>query len=287
MLRGVQVVVSGMALAGMLAAANVAQAQAAPAKPVLPLEGDAVVITMLIKPDKTADFESVLANKCKEALEEREARSEAAAGRHEGVQVHAAGPGQRRLHRVRRPGRQGRGDDISRVIAEVFPTEVQEIFTKYKDAFAGRAITALNKVLHGRAASGAAPASDVEAVALPVLLPAWTLVSLLVAQVPRPAAPFASTPPSRSTRPLPPSTSVGPLLVVRQGRQGGRLRSRDAGAADRVRRASRIRRVAPWRSGWRVFKAAEADAKGNAIYVHALLPRSRAPTIVPRCGSIN
>jgi hypothetical protein len=24
--------------------------------------------------------------------------------------------------------------------------------------------------------------------------------------------------------------------------------------------------------GWRVFKAAEADAKGNALYVHALLP---------------
>jgi hypothetical protein len=24
--------------------------------------------------------------------------------------------------------------------------------------------------------------------------------------------------------------------------------------------------------GWRVFKAAEPDAKGNAIYVHALLP---------------
>ena len=24
--------------------------------------------------------------------------------------------------------------------------------------------------------------------------------------------------------------------------------------------------------GWRVFKATEADAKGNAIYVHALLP---------------
>jgi hypothetical protein len=36
--------------------------------------------------------------------------------------------------------------DISRVIAEVFPTEVQEIFNKYKDSFAGRAITSLNKV---------------------------------------------------------------------------------------------------------------------------------------------
>ena len=36
--------------------------------------------------------------------------------------------------------------DISRVIAEVFPMEVQEIFLEYKDSFAGRAITPLNKV---------------------------------------------------------------------------------------------------------------------------------------------
>ena len=36
--------------------------------------------------------------------------------------------------------------DISRVIAEVFPTEVQDVFNKYKEAFAGRAITPLNKV---------------------------------------------------------------------------------------------------------------------------------------------
>src|ERR671910_362118 len=35
--------------------------------------------------------------------------------------------------------------DISRLIAEVFPVEVQELFQKYKDAFAGRAITYLNK----------------------------------------------------------------------------------------------------------------------------------------------
>ena len=31
--------------------------------------------------------------------------------------------------------------DITRLIAEVFPVEVQEIFVKYRDAFAGRAIT--------------------------------------------------------------------------------------------------------------------------------------------------
>ena len=38
----------------------------------------------------------------------------------------------------------GQEYDISRLIAEVFPTEVQDIFAKYKDAFAGRAISPLN-----------------------------------------------------------------------------------------------------------------------------------------------
>ena len=58
MLRGLQVFVSGIALAGFtLAGAGVASAQE-PAKAVLPLEGDAAVIILLIKPDKTADFEA-------------------------------------------------------------------------------------------------------------------------------------------------------------------------------------------------------------------------------------
>jgi hypothetical protein len=146
MLRGVQVVVSGMALAGMLAAANVAVAQEAPAKPVLPLEGDAVVITMLIKPDRTADFESVLA-KYKESLEksEKPARKQQLAG----MKVFkSTQPAQRNAVYIIYvdPVVKDEEYDISRVIAEVFPTEVQEIFNKYKESFAGRAITALNKV---------------------------------------------------------------------------------------------------------------------------------------------
>ena len=146
MLRGVQVVVSGMALAGMLAAANVAQAQEAPAKPVLPLEGDAVVITMLIKPDKTADFESVLA-KYKEALEksEKPARKQQLAGMKVFKSTQPAQGNAVYIVYVD-PVVKDEEYDISRVIAEVFPTEVQEIFNKYKDSFAGRAITSLNKV---------------------------------------------------------------------------------------------------------------------------------------------
>lgn len=146
MLRGVQVVVSGMALAGMLAAANVAVAQEAPAKPVLPLEGDAVVITMLIKPDKTADFESVLA-KYKESLEksEKPARKQQLAGMKVFKSTQPAQGNAVYIIYVD-PVVKDEEYDISRVIAEVFPTEVQEIFNKYKESFAGRAITALNKV---------------------------------------------------------------------------------------------------------------------------------------------
>jgi hypothetical protein len=37
--------------------------------------------------------------------------------------------------------------DISKLISEVFPVEVQEIFQKYKDSFAGRGITPLTKFM--------------------------------------------------------------------------------------------------------------------------------------------
>ena len=72
MFRGLQCFVSGIALAGFtLAGAAVASAQEAKPAPVMALDSDAAVITILIKPDKTADFESVIA-KYKEALEKSE-----------------------------------------------------------------------------------------------------------------------------------------------------------------------------------------------------------------------
>lgn len=146
MLRGVQVVVSGMALGALLATASVAGAQDAPAKPVLPLEGDAVVMTVLIKPDKTADFESVIA-KYKEALEksEKPARKQQLAGMKFFKSTQQAQGNAVYILYVD-PVVKDEEYDISRVIAEVFPTEVQDVFNKYKEAFAGRAITSLNKV---------------------------------------------------------------------------------------------------------------------------------------------
>lgn len=146
MLRGVQVVVSGMALGALLATASVAGAQDAPAKPVLPLEGDAVVMTVLIKPDKTADFESVIA-KYKEALQksEKPARKQQLAGMKFFKSTQQAQGNAVYILYVD-PVIKDEEYDISRVVNEVFPSEVQEIFNKYKEAFAGRAITALTKV---------------------------------------------------------------------------------------------------------------------------------------------
>jgi hypothetical protein len=147
MFRGLQVFVSGIALAGFtLAGAAVASAQDAPAAPVMALDGDAAVITILIKPDKTADFESVL-TKYKEALEksDKPARKQQLAGL-KFFKSPTAVQGNTVYVIVADNIVKGEEYDITRVITEVFPVEVQALYQKYKDSFAGRAITVLNKV---------------------------------------------------------------------------------------------------------------------------------------------
>jgi len=160
MLRGVQLFVSGMVLAGVtFAGASIAAAQdpapapapaaqpEAPAAPVLPLEGDAAILTILIKPDKTADFEQVL-TKLKESLQKSEnpQRKEQAAGWKVFKSTQMAQGNAVYIFLID-PVVKGAEYDISRIINEVFPTEVQAIFELYKNAFAGRAISALNNFL--------------------------------------------------------------------------------------------------------------------------------------------
>ena len=103
-------------------------------------------MTVLIKPDKTADFESVIA-KYKEALEksEKPARKQQLAGMKFFKSTQQAQGNAVYILYVD-PVVKDEEYDISRVIAEVFPTEVQDVFNKYKEAFAGRAITSLTKV---------------------------------------------------------------------------------------------------------------------------------------------
>jgi len=145
---GLRMMVSGMVLVAVtLAGARVASAQAAdPAKPVLTLEGDAAVITFLIKPEKTADFEAVIA-KLKDALsksDKAERKSQLAS-----MKVYKS-PQQSQGSAVYvmlvEPVMKDQEYDITRLIAEVFPVEVQEIFKLYKDSFNGRGITILSKL---------------------------------------------------------------------------------------------------------------------------------------------
>ena len=146
MFRGLRGFVSGVALAGFtLAGAAVASAQE-PAKPVLTLEGDATVMIVLIKPDKTADFESVIA-KYKDALSksDKPARKAQLAGLKIYKSPTAMGGNTAYIFSAD-PVVKGEEYDITRVINEVFPSEVTEIFNKYKEAYAGRQIIVLNKI---------------------------------------------------------------------------------------------------------------------------------------------
>ena len=147
MLRGLQVCVSGIALAGFtLAGAAVASAQEAKQAPVMTLDGDAAVITILIKPDKTADFDAVIA-KYREALgkSDNATRKQQLAGMKFFKATQPANGNAVYIIYVD-PVVKGEEYDITRVITEVFPTEVQAIYQKYKDSFAGRGISALQKV---------------------------------------------------------------------------------------------------------------------------------------------
>ena len=139
--------VMGSALVAVLFVGAPAFAQDAADKPVLLLEGDAATITILIKPDKTADFEFVL-GRLKEALAKSEnpQRKEQAAGWNI-YKTSQAVQGNVAYIMVINPVVKGAEYDISKLISEVFPVEVQEIFQKYKDSFAGRGITPLTKFL--------------------------------------------------------------------------------------------------------------------------------------------
>jgi hypothetical protein len=126
---------------------NGAAAGTDPAKPVLTFNSESVLVTLLIKPDKTADFEFVLA-RLKEALANspKPERKAQAAGWRVFKSSQLAQGNAVYIMRID-PVIKGQEYDITRLIAEVFPVEVQELFPKYRDAFAGRAIMDLTPVL--------------------------------------------------------------------------------------------------------------------------------------------
>ena len=130
------------AVCAMAPAVAFAQEPAAPAAPVLTINGAAAIVTLLIKPDKTADFDLVLA-KLKEALANstNPQRKEQAAG----WKAFKSAPIQGNAVYIMRidPVIRGAEYDLTRLIAEVFLVEVQDLFEKYKCAFAGRQILEL------------------------------------------------------------------------------------------------------------------------------------------------
>ena len=109
----------------------------------LTFDGDTAILTVAIKPDKTADFEQIMKDVSAALMKsEKPERKQQAAGWNI-YKTSQAVQGNTAYIMIINPVVKGQEYDISRLIAEVFPVEVQEIFQKYKDSFAGRGITPL------------------------------------------------------------------------------------------------------------------------------------------------
>ncbi|HXE79530.1 MAG TPA: hypothetical protein VNK41_02170 [Vicinamibacterales bacterium] len=109
----------------------------------LTFEGDAGMLLMQVKPDKTADFEAVI-GRLHEALQKSdkpERRQQA-----QGWKIFRStdpGPGGNVLYvAIMDPVLKGADYTIAMILYEVFPTEVQQIFPAFRDSFAA----GLNKV---------------------------------------------------------------------------------------------------------------------------------------------
>jgi hypothetical protein len=111
--------------------------QPAQPAPGLTFDAEAGLILMQIKPDKTADFESVMA-KLREAFmkTDKPERKQQAAG----WKIYKStdpGPGGNVLYvAVINPALKGADYTVAKILYEVFPTEVQQIFPSYRDSFA-------------------------------------------------------------------------------------------------------------------------------------------------------
>ena len=110
------------------------QAQAAPTTRVF--ASDAGLVLNFIKPDKTADFESVMA-KLKEALQksEKPERKQQAAGWKVFKSADPAGANVLYVFIID-PSVKGADYQVSNIIAEAFPAEANELLKKYAEAYA-------------------------------------------------------------------------------------------------------------------------------------------------------
>jgi hypothetical protein len=124
-----------------------ATAGQAPAQPAAPaaaqpnpfmFNSDAAMLTFFIKPDKAADFEKVM-EKLHQALanSDKPERKQQAAG-WKLYKAAEPGPNGTVLYiNFLSPALKGADYTISKILAEVYPQEVQQLFPLYRDAFAG------------------------------------------------------------------------------------------------------------------------------------------------------
>lgn len=133
--RRVGVIVLGV-MTGLLSA-GVAQAQDAPKANPYVFAGDGAVLLNFIKADHVADFEMIL-GKLKDALaksEKPERKQQAESWKV--FKANEPGPGGAAIYvSVIYPSVKGADYTVTTILAEVFPTEVQDLYKKYADSFA-------------------------------------------------------------------------------------------------------------------------------------------------------
>jgi hypothetical protein len=120
------------------APAAAAPAQAAPAPQARVFTGDVGMMFNVIKPDKTADFEMVVA-KLKEALAKSEdpVHKQMAQGWRVLKNPEPVANGNYIYIFLIDPVVKDADYTVSRILAKIFPTEVQELFKTYSASFAG------------------------------------------------------------------------------------------------------------------------------------------------------
>ncbi|MEQ1912751.1 MAG: hypothetical protein ABMA15_28305 [Vicinamibacterales bacterium] len=133
--RRVGVIVLGV-MTGLLSA-GVVQAQDAPKANPYVFAGDGAVLLNFIKADHVADFEMIL-GKLKEALaksEKPERKQQAESWKV--FKANEAGPAGAAIYvSVIYPSVKGADYTVTTILAEAFPTEVQDLYKKYADSFA-------------------------------------------------------------------------------------------------------------------------------------------------------
>ena len=142
--RRVGVMVLGL-MTGVFCSVGVARAQDAPKANPYIFAGDGAVLLNFVKADHVADFEMII-GKLKEALakSEKPERKQQAAN-WKVFKASESGPGGAAVYvSVLYPSVKGADYTVTTILQEAFPSEVQELYKKYNEAFASPAGNLLN-----------------------------------------------------------------------------------------------------------------------------------------------